>query len=209
MIVFESFFFQNFRCTLFYHAIVLHNNNKMNPFEYVIQWARYAVYRLNNSLFFAGVVMIMLNIGSRYIELKLDPSTENFLKTALSKELLVFSVCWMGTRDLIVALVLTAVFVVLADYGLNANSNCCIMPQKYRSMNQSVANSGGISGSSSISSVSGGAAIGGLSKSGHGPANIVTDKEISDAMDVLERAKKQRENMKHNEYLSAFRSAKF
>ena len=184
----------------------------MNPFEYVIEWLKYAVYRLNNSLFFAGMVMIMLNIGSRYIELKLDPSTENFLKTALSKELLVFSVCWMGTRDLIVALVLTAVFVVLADYGLNANSNCCIMPQKYRVMNQSVANVGGsaISGGSSFSgSGSGGAAIGGLSKAGHGPGNIVTDKEISDAMDVLERAKKQRENMKNNDYLTAFRSAKF
>lgn len=179
----------------------------MNPFEYIIDWGKYAVYRLNNSLFFAGVVMIMLNIGSRYIELKLDPSTENFLKTALSKELLVFSVCWMGTRDLIIALVLTAVFVVLADYGLNANSNCCIMPQKYRVMNQSVTNVGGFSASGT--SASGGAAIGGLSKAGHGPANIVTDKEISDAMDILERAKKQRENMKHNDYLTAFRSAKF
>ena len=179
----------------------------MNPFEYVAGWFKYAVYRLNNSLFFAGVVMIMLNIGSRYIELKLDPSTENFLKTALSKELLVFSVCWMGTRDLIVALVLTAVFVVLADYGLNANSNCCIMPQKYRVMNQSVTNVGGSSASGT--SFSGGAAIGGLSKAGHGPANVVTDKEISDAMDLLERAKKQRENMKHNDYLTAFRSAKF
>jgi hypothetical protein len=179
----------------------------MNPFEYIIEWGKYAVYRLNNSLFFAGVVMIMLNIGSRYIELKLDPSTENFLKTALSKELLVFSVCWMGTRDLIIALVLTAVFVVLADYGLNANSNCCIMPQKYRVMNQSVTNVGGFSASGT--SASGGAAIGGLSKAGHGPANIVTDKEISDAMDILERAKKQRENMKHNDYLTAFRSAKF
>ena len=81
------------------------------------------------------------------------------------------------------------------------------MPQKYRVMNQSVANVGGFSASGT--SASGGAAIGGLSKAGHGPANIVTDKEISDAMDILERAKKQRENMKHNDYLTAFRSAKF
>jgi hypothetical protein len=188
----------------------------MNPVEYIVGWFKYAIYRLNNSLFFAGVVMIMLNIGSRYIELKLDPSTENFLKTALSKELLVFSVCWMGTRDLIIALVLTAVFVVLADYGLNANSKCCIMPEKYRVMAQSATmgwgvgnNSGNIGNNSSSSSSSGGAAIGGLSKAGHGPGNIVTDKEISDAMDVLERAKKQREHMKHNDYLTAFRSAKF
>ena len=184
----------------------------MNPFEYITGWFKYAIYRLNNSLFFAGVVMIMLNIGSRYIELKLDPSTENFLKTAVSKELLVFSVCWMGTRDLIIALVLTAVFVVLADYGLNANSKCCIMPEKYRVMAQSATMGWGVNNgnnSSGNSSGSGGAAIGGLSKAGHGPGNIVTDKEISDAMDVLERAKKQREHMKHNEYLTAFRSAKF
>jgi hypothetical protein len=181
----------------------------MNPVEYIVGWFKYAIYRLNNSLFFAGVVMIMLNIGSRYIELKLDPSTENFLKTALSKELLVFSVCWMGTRDLIIALVLTAVFVVLADYGLNANSKCCIMPEKYRVMAQSATMGWGVGSSSGNNGSSGGAAIGGLSKAGHGPGNIVTDKEISDAMDVLERAKKQREHMKHNEYLTAFRSAKF
>lgn len=181
----------------------------MEPFNFIAGWFNYAMYRLNNSLFFAGIIMIMLNIGSRYIELKLDPSTENFLKTALSKELLVFSVCWMGTRDLIMALILTAVFVVLADYGLNANSRYCIMPQKYRTMAQS-ATMGFGSGSGVAKNAGGpGAAVGGVSKAGHGPANIVTDKEINDAMDVLERAKKQRDNMKYNNYLTAFRSAKF
>jgi hypothetical protein len=191
-------------------------------FDFISGWLNYTVYRLNNSLFFAGIVMLMLNIGARYIELKLDPSTENFLKTALTKEVLVFSVAWMGTRDLVLALVLTAVFVVLADYGLNANSRYCIMPEKYRAMAESVAMStgpapsatGGGGGPPTATGggggpPSGGAAIGGASKAGHGPGNIVTDKEISDAMDVLERAKKQREIMKHNKYLTAFRSAKF
>ena len=179
-------------------------------FEFIAGWFNYAVYRLNNSLFFAGIIMLMLNIGARYIELKLDPSTENFLKTALTKEVLVFSVAWMGTRDLILALVLTAVFVVLADYGLNANSRYCIMPQKYRAMAESVAMSaGGAVGTGTSTVTPTGAAIGGASKAGHGPGNIVTDKEISDAMDVLERAKRQRETMKHNKYLTVFRSAKF
>jgi uncharacterized membrane protein YgcG len=185
-------------------------------FNIIAGWLNYAVYRLNNSLFFAGIIMLMLNIGARYIELKLDPSTENFLKTALTKEVLVFSVAWMGTRDLVLALVLTAVFVVLADYGLNANSQYCIMPEKYRAMAKSVAMSTGTAasggsgggGSAGGGPPSGGAAIGGASKAGHTPGNVVTDKEISDAMDVLERAKKQREMMKHNQYLTAFRSAK-
>ena len=194
-------------------------------FDFISGWLNYTVYRLNNSLFFAGIVMLMLNIGARYIELKLDPSTENFLKTALTKEVLVFSVAWMGTRDLVLALVLTAVFVVLADYGLNANSRYCIMPERYRAMAESVAMSTGPSAtggggggppsggggppSGGGGPPSGGSAIGGASKAGHGAGNIVTDKEISDAMDVLERAKRQRETMKHNKYLTAFRSAKF
>ena len=179
-------------------------------FEFITGWFNYAVYRLNNSLFFAGIIMLMLNIGARYIELKLDPSTENFLKTALTKEVLVFSVAWMGTRDLVLALTLTAAFVVLADYGLNANSQYCIMPQKYRAMANSIAMSAsGASGTGTSTVSPTGGAIGGASKAGHGPGNIVTDKEISDAMDVLERAKKQRETMKHNNYLTAFRSAKY
>lgn len=177
--------------------------------DFITGWFNYAVHRLNNSLFFAGIIMLTLNIGARYIELKLDPSTENFLKTALTKEVLVFSVSWMGTRDLMMSLVLTAVFVVLADYGLNASSKYCIMPDKYRAMSNSVATSTGVLGGTSSSTVSQtAAAIGGMSKSGHGPGNVVTDKEISDAMDVLERAKKQRDAMKHNRYLTAFRSAK-
>ena len=84
------------------------------------------------------------------------------------------------------------------------------MPQRYRAMAESVATSAGGAigtGSSTVAPTSG--AIGGTSKAGHGPANVVTDKEISDAMDVLERAKKQRETMKHNNYLTAFRSAKY
>ena len=178
-------------------------------FDIIAGWFNYAAHRVNNSLFFAGVIMLMLNIGSRYIELKLDPSTENFLKTALTKEVLVFSVCWMGTRDLVLSLILTAVFVVLADYGLNANSRYCIMPKRYRGIAESaVASAGGKIGSGSSTVTPTSSAIGGASKAGHGPANVVTDKEISDAMDVLERAKKQRETMKHNNYLTAFRSAK-
>ena len=149
-------------------------------FEDVLRYLQYYLFRLNSSTFFAGLVMITLNIGSRYIELKLDPSTETFLKNALSKEVLVFAVSWMGTRDLVTALILTAVFVILADYGLNSNSRFCILPQKYRNtQNGAEMNQDG----------------------------LVSDKEINDAMLLLEKAKKQREQMKNQSYVNAFRSA--
>ena len=78
-----------------------------------------AINSLNSSTFFAGIMMICLNIGSRYIQLNLDESTESYIKYALTKEILVFTISWMATRNIYSALVLTAVFVVLADFILN------------------------------------------------------------------------------------------
>ena len=55
-------------------------------------------HNLNTSTFFAGFVMIILNIGSRYINLDLSSSTESWIKYLMSKEVLVFAVSLMGTR---------------------------------------------------------------------------------------------------------------
>ena len=81
---------------------------------------------LNSSKYFTGVVMIMLNIGSRFVEIKLSDSMEQYIKYNIAREVLIFSMAWMGTRDIVVALILTAVFVILSDFLLNAKSNLCI-----------------------------------------------------------------------------------
>ena len=90
-----------------------------------------AVSSLNSSTFFAGIMMICLNIGSRYIQINLDESTESYIKYALTKEILVFTISWMATRNIYHALVLTAVFVVLADFALNEKSRYCILPKNF------------------------------------------------------------------------------
>ena len=90
-----------------------------------------AVESLNSSTFFAGIMMICLNIGSRYIQLNLDESTESYIKYALTKEILVFTISWMATRNIYTALVLTAVFVVLADFALNEKSKYCLLPKNF------------------------------------------------------------------------------
>ena len=64
---------------------------------------------LNNSKFFAGVVMILLNVGSKFITIQFSKSTEEYLKMTVTKQLLVFAMAWMGTRDIYTALVLVAV----------------------------------------------------------------------------------------------------
>ena len=87
---------------------------------------------LNNSKFFAGIVMILLNVGSKFITIQFSKSTEEYMKYTVSKQLLVFSMAWMGTRDIYAALGLTAVFTILSEYLFNEQSNLCIVPPKYR-----------------------------------------------------------------------------
>jgi hypothetical protein len=100
---------------------------------------------LNNSKFFAGVVMILLNIGSKFITIQFSKSTEEYLKYTVSKQLLVFSMAWMGTRDIYSALGLTAVFTILSDYIFNEESSLCIVPHKYRVLHKLIdTNSDGV-----------------------------------------------------------------
>ena len=88
--------------------------------------------KLNDSKFFAGVMMIVLNLGSKYINIDLSDTQEEFLKQSLSRQLLVFSFAWMGTRDIILSIILTASFLILASYLLNENSQMCVIPGKLR-----------------------------------------------------------------------------
>ena len=71
-----------------------------NIFYMPIDFVHNHIMFLNNSKFFAGVIMILLNIGSKFITIQFSKSTEEYLKMNVTKQLLVFSMAWMGTRDI-------------------------------------------------------------------------------------------------------------
>lgn len=136
-----------------------------------------AIESLNSSTFFAGIMMICLNIGSRYIQLNLDESTESYIKYALTKEILVFTISWMATRNIYTALVLTAVFVVLADFALNEKSKYCLLPKNFiksRKLGEYTNN------------------------------KIITEKEFNDAMEIVEKYKSQKNKSSQLKYLDAY-----
>lgn len=132
---------------------------------------------LNNTKFFAGVVMIMLNIGSKFITIQFSKSTEEYLKYSVSKQLLVFAMAWLGTRDIYTALVLTAVFVVLSDHLFNEESTMCIVPLEYRVLHKLID----------------------VNQDGD-----VTDTEIAAAVAVLDKAKREKEKKIQKEAYAKF-----
>ena len=98
--------------------------------ETIASSIKYVTHSLNNSKFFAGIVMLMLNIGARHVTVNLSKTQEDFLRYNVAKEIVIFAMSWVGTRDLVTSILVTAAFVVLADYLFNEDSRFCVIPEK-------------------------------------------------------------------------------
>ena len=72
---------------------------------------RYA-FQLSNNKYFIGMMMVLLNLGSRYIFLELGKSHDAFFNHPTVRRLLIFTVFFVATRDIIASALLTAVFIV-------------------------------------------------------------------------------------------------
>lgn len=147
------------------------------PLWNLISYANHHVMYLNNSKFFAGVIMILLNVGSKFIQIQFSKSTEEYLKYSVTKQILVFSMAWMGTRDIYTALGLTAVFTILSDYVFNEESSLCIVPPQYRVLAKLIDTDDN---------------------------GMVSDPELAAAMAVLERAKREKQRKMQKEAFSKF-----
>lgn len=59
-------------------------------------------------------MILLTNVASRYIVHEFSANDEEYGQNILLRRVAVFAVCFVGTRDLVVSLLLTAGFVILA-----------------------------------------------------------------------------------------------
>jgi hypothetical protein len=90
------------------------------------------IMNINNSKLFAGLMIITLNIASKFVTFKLGKTAETYLKYTFSRQILVFAMAWMGTRDIYIAGGLTIVFIILFDFLFNESSAFCILPNELK-----------------------------------------------------------------------------
>ncbi len=83
---------------------------------------------LNNSKYFVAIMMLLLNLGSRYISMELSQFHEDFLSNVFVRRILVFTVVFVATRDIKVSLISTAVFIVLVSGLFHEDSKYCVLP---------------------------------------------------------------------------------
>ena len=80
--------------------------------------------------------MLVLNIGSKYIDVSLTSSQQAYLRGSLARQLLVFAVAFAATKDIVTSLVLTGVFHMLSYYLLNEESSLCIIPENWKQLQE-------------------------------------------------------------------------
>ena len=123
--------------------------------------------------------MIILNIGSKYITIKLSKSQEQYLRNSVARQLLIFAIVWTGSRDLVTSLAITAIFIVMTDHLFNEDSAYCIIPKKMRQYEKVLD----------------------LDEDG-----TVTPEEVRQAFQVLHRMRKREQRRTHLRMVESFKS---
>jgi hypothetical protein len=138
----------------------------------VLNYFHNHVMNINNSKLFAGFMIIVLNIASRFVTIKLSKTMESYLKYTFSRDILVFAISWMGTRDIYVALGITLVFTIMVDYILNEESAFCCLPSNFTDYHVSLINDD----------------------------TTITPDQIKSAEETIEKAKKQKQQKQYSDF---------
>lgn len=145
------------------------SSKKSNQFQNLFNKFNNNVQMVNSSKIFAGLMIIILNISSKFVNIKLSKSIESYLKNTFSKQILVFAIAWMGTRDIYIALIITIIFIICVDYLFNEESQLCCLPESFTNYHLELLDE-----------------------------NKVSEEDVKKATEILEKAKKQKENYKEN-----------
>ena len=125
------------------------------------------IQRINDSKIFAGLMIITLNIVSKYVNIGLSKSMESYLKYTFSRQLLVFSIAWMGTRDIYIAFFITFIFTLCTEYLFYEDSVFCVLSEDFQDYHKT------------------------LTDNDKNNSDKVTDDDVQKAKDILEKAKTQ------------------
>jgi hypothetical protein len=83
--------------------------------------------QINHSKYFAGITMLLLNLGSRFLVAEISDNQQQLLNNKIVRRFIIFTVFFVATKDIWVSLILTSVFIILVTGLFNENSKYCIV----------------------------------------------------------------------------------
>jgi len=93
----------------------------MDPVSGMIMW-------LNTNPYLIGMLMLLLNLGGRFLSLELTKKQEAFLQAAWVRPAIFFTVIFISTRNLVAAFWVTLLFFFIIWVAANENSPFCMVP---------------------------------------------------------------------------------
>lgn len=86
---------------------------------------------VNNSKISAGLALLMLNVGAKYVQGDLGRVHDAILSNEYVKKIIVFCLFFVATRDIAVAFLLSVFYIIVIDGILHEKRKFCIVPKKY------------------------------------------------------------------------------
>jgi hypothetical protein len=81
------------------------------------------LHELNMNPYILGLAYIVLNLGGRFMTLSVTPAQEAFMQHTVFRPLLLFTIMFIGTRNIVVAFWLTILILICLHYLFNENSS--------------------------------------------------------------------------------------
>jgi len=81
----------------------------------------------NTNLYFVGIMMLVLNLGGRFLAMEITKDQEQFFQNPWVRRFLIFVVLFVATRNLVISFWLTVIVVLVLGYLFNENSPFCIL----------------------------------------------------------------------------------
>lgn len=86
---------------------------------------------LNNNSYFIGFMMIILNLGTKYLMQDFGFIIDFVFKNKLIKRIVLFTVFFVSTRNIKVSIILTGIVVLLTLELFNEKSKHCLFPKSW------------------------------------------------------------------------------
>ena len=74
---------------------------------------------IESNKYLIGICMIIVNIGSRYIIEELTEEQKKYINNKLFRRIIIFSIFYISTKDIITSLTLTVIFVLFISELFN------------------------------------------------------------------------------------------
>ena len=84
--------------------------------------------RLNSSKYFIGLMMILLNVGSKYLFDEFGELHNLLLTKKIIRRLMIYVIVFIAIRDIKISIIITFLFIIIVLELCNEKSKYCIIP---------------------------------------------------------------------------------